>query len=117
MLLTLYHWANLDWPTQPMMHSIFTCLSYALVLRWPLACDKFCILSCIIVGSQDWASSILIACAHFHNHIICEDKQFRDKFEGVPNDIADLDYVSTNLIAPLGMAYLSVVSNDKFSII
>jgi hypothetical protein len=76
--------------------------------------NKFCILSGTIVGSQDRASSILIACARLHNYIIREDKPFGDKFEGFPNDVTDLEDVSTSPIAPLGMTYLPVVSNDKF---
>jgi hypothetical protein len=76
--------------------------------------NKFRILNGTIVGSQDRASSILIACARLHNFIIREDKPFGDNLECFPNDFADLEDVTANPIAPLGMSYLPVVPNEEF---
>ena len=94
-----------------MTHSIITCLSYAFVWRWHLVGYR---ISGTIVGSQDRASSILIACARLHNFIIRKDKPFGDNLECFPNDFADLEDVTANPIAPLGMSYPPVVPNEEF---
>jgi len=101
-------------PAQDVFNYYLSQLHIRVEMAFGRLVNKFRILSGTIVGSQDRASSILIACACLHNYIIHEEKPFGDKFEGYPNDIADLKDVSTNPIAQLGMTYLSVVPNDKF---
>ena len=49
-----------------------------------------------------------------YKSIIQEDKPFGDIFEMLPNEIEELDVVTTHPNAPLGMTYLPVVPNDEF---
>ena len=112
-LVTFTGSTRLD-PAKDVFNYYLSQLRIHVEMAFGMLVNKFHMLSGTIVRSQDRALSILIACARLHNYIIHEDKSFGDKFDSFPNDIADLEDVSTNIIAPRGMTYLPVVPNDEF---